>query len=445
MTYKEILLDELKKEFFPYDKDEFEDKIINLYNSNGLNQNTGDGYYFTDSMYGKKFTVVFHETAMFIFLHNSENLVILVVTSFHGFTFRDSLKRFETQSVTNIDIVADDSWETNNLDIMEISKFISKNSCHIGNEYLIKGSDNIIDFEERHLNSPLLWYLLRDTVPHTERRRRVGSSVKTKSNFLPGLIRVVLNSINIKKKSKIENKNFDVVKEKLFNYFTQKLLRPNPRKYLMQDIATRNGVVFSSTIYSDLFASVSYDKEDWNNHINAEIISYLKEDYLSYIENISLEDGVNGNIASAVLHSLNNNPLFKKGFKDKYDFVTKDMVSVFLYSNNKEYYNKLIEELILFVKDNFNNNNMLSGTYFQRLAHIEDIPFADKLFEEIGEKILKEVNDIDSAIHSLDDIGNSIFNNVNNVSRHSQNAMRPQRVRVPISQQEDLIADNIPF
>jgi len=421
MEYKDYILEELKDEFFPYEEDEFEEKIRDNFTEYGLNDT--DGSFFIDSMYGKKFTVVYYKTAIFIFIQNKKELVILVMTSFTGFVYRKSLKNFETQSITNIDIIASKEWVSENKEIIDIVSVISKNKVHIGVEYLIKGDGKIVDFNQDYLNSPLLWFLLRDNSVYTRNRRKIGSSVKTKSNFLPGLIRVIQNSLFMKNDG-IEKKDFSPLRENLFSYFTQKLLRPNPRKYLMEDLISRNGVIFSSTIYSNMFASLKYDRDKWNNYIQAEIIEYLKIDYLNYLENILISTDIDKDIISAVFFNMRQHKVISKKMKRKYNYITLEIIESFLFANNQKYYIELIDELKLFVQNNF-EQNILNGQYIQRIGNVEDIPFAEDLFKQMGDELVDLVEDENSEIHNLNKIQEDSFNDGQIGVIHNTNSVRP--------------------
>ena len=399
---KEMIIKELKKEFFPFDEDKFQAKIEEKFTRFDSAVYQPDSYYFIDKMYGKKITVVYEKTVTLIFIQNTKELVIMMITDFHGFERYDSLKTFSTRSVTKVDLIAEDSWFSENKDIVNITELVSRNSSHIGNEYLIKGSDKILGFEESQLQSPLLWFLLRDPNPVQARQRTRSEQSKTKNNFVPGLIRVISNSIN--KNDSISKKNMTNTKDKLFSYMISKLLRANPRKFLMADLKSRNGLIFGEALFSDLFASLKYNRETWTTYLNGELIPYLQDDFKNHLFSLTVENKMRDNIVNNVYYTLYDNPKFKKLMKKNSNYLTREVVESILLNNDREYYNSIIDELTLFVDANF--NDILSATYIKRTKNeVKPVPFADDLFEKIADDIIDRTDEafpeLNSQVHSI--------------------------------------------
>ena len=385
---KEILKEELYKEFFPFEDEEiFEKKIEKLFPQYSIQGNTPEPYFFINKIQNKKVIVVQDSPMTYVFLQSEKELVILMITDTFGYNRRLMINELITRSVTNIDIIADDKWLREHKEIVEITEMISRNKSHLGKEYLIKGADKLTGFDEEYIPSPLLWYLLKDANPVRNKMGR-EQPIKTKNNFVPGLIKVILNDIH--NSMDIEKKDLKKGKEKLFEYFTNKLFRDNPRKFLLEDLKSRNCEILTDNVYNDLFSTVKYDRTRWDAYINEELIPYLKDDYKEYLFSLSLLAEEDPKIVSSILFKLDKDNKFgKKLLKETNVRLSKGLIKEFLILNHREQYNLLIDEAMIFVENNF-TDDILNNKYEKRgKKEAEAVPFAEEIFDTIKVELIK--------------------------------------------------------
>ena len=381
MEFKNLVKKEIKKTFFPYKGvDELTQKIEENF-TKGTDYFFLKGSYYTVKAYGKKIIIAYSSKFTLVFLEGNDDLVVLIISDFKGF-YKPNISHIETRSVTRVDIVCSDGWANKNEEILEITELISNSSSHLGNEYLIKGNKDMNGFSLNHLKSPLFWYLLRDrlsSVPYSK-----NQSSKTKNNFVSGITRVILNRLN--SKLKIEDKDIYSIKQKMFVSFTTNLLNRNTRHFYLEDLKSRNGVIFQDILYPELFSSVNYNREDWNILINGELIPNLKYDYLDYLFDLIVSsDSIDEEIFRHILSEITRMSHFKKLKEDVNVYPNIDKMKSFLLQNNKENLIDFMNTFISFVDEVF-KFEFFSSEYEKRTKKTEAVLFKDNWMQEFSEK-----------------------------------------------------------
>lgn len=355
----ELIKNKLKEEFFPYDKDTFDEKFLQHFSN-----------YMTAKIYGKKVLIAFDDPFVIFFIQMKKELIILLA---NDLGYARSMRQFKnifgnnifTNSVTKVNIISSDKWLDENKELVNITSLISKNTDHIGEAYLRNKEDKLVDFNYYDLKSPVLWFLLKDiNVVRKKYSRTATNSARTKNNFLPGLIKLILSQA---KTESIFMKDIEPLKVELFYNIVVSMLHPKKIDILMEDLKSRNNHLLMPFITA-LTSNVSYNKEEWHNYFMAEFIPSFKDDLKNYIFDLSVAPQPDKTISKVMgliydrKESITNMDAYVSILNDLISFVEKNIDDSFFNGTYQKItkdkikytFKPDISEDVLFVKEPFN-------------------------------------------------------------------------------------------
>jgi len=370
---KKLLIKEIKKEFFPYTNEEAFEKALLKNFKDGSDANINyyaPSYFYILPAYGKKIIMVIDKELLIIFIQGKKDLVVLLISDYDGFHNTVDLKNLITRSVTTVDVIASDKWSKENKEIKDIISLISKEKSHIGMEYIIKDDP---EYSLETVQSPLLWYLLKEDLCKTSGYKQ---SSKTKETFVQGAIRVIVNSLD--KKLSIFDKDMTKIKKGFHNEIVSLLLSDTSRKFFIEDLKSRNGLILIQNILSPLFSSLKYNRDEFDNFINGEILSFLQEDLKDFIYNEITSIDYNPNFLKKIVYNITRkNNIDRKDKKLNYKEI-----EFILLNNDRETYHIILEKLMLLIDTEF-SKPIFSNKYEKRSIEKVEIPFCSRLYTEI--------------------------------------------------------------
>ena len=327
-------------------------------------------YFYILPAYGKKIIMVIDKELLIIFIQGKKDLVVLLISDYDGFHNTVDLKNLITRSVTTVDVIASDKWSKENKEIKDIISLISKEKSHIGMEYIIKDDP---EYSLETVQSPLLWYLLKEDLCKTSGYKQ---SSKTKETFVQGAIRVIVNSLD--KKLSIFDKDMTKIKKGFHNEIVSLLLSDTSRKFFIEDLKSRNGLILIQNILSPLFSSLKYNRDEFDNFINGEILSFLQEDLKDFIYNEITSIDYNPNFLKKIVYNITRkNNIDRKDKKLNYKEI-----EFILLNNDRETYHIILEKLMLLIDTEF-SKPIFSNKYEKRSIEKVEIPFCSRLYTEI--------------------------------------------------------------
>jgi len=238
--------------------------------------------YFTiaeKNILGTKLVFVFNDICSFVFIEKNNELIILMITGAGRINLNDASLIVAT-STMKIDIISSSKWENENKELFDIVELISNNTSNIPKEVYNKGSKDIVGFKDEYMNSPILYFLSKDSV--IRYRTRIGT--KTKDRFLASTIKIILNILT--KKESIFEKDISKIKEHFYKTMILKLSNKHTRMYFIEDLKERGLFVLINSMGEKLMTSVEYSTKDWNNYFDTEFKHSLVPELMEYLFDI---------------------------------------------------------------------------------------------------------------------------------------------------------------